>query len=166
MVGIALTHVSICSDLIRRSGGGSNPPHLSAQRRLMMRYALLIYTGEAATAQMSPQDLHTLMAGHAALVSELGPKLFGGGQLLPTASATTVRVRGGQPLITDGPFAETKEQLGGFYLITCQDLDEAIAWAQKIPDVGVGSIEIRPLREVGGSGGVGQERYGADSSGC
>lgn len=115
----------------------------------MMRYALLIYTDEAAAARMSPQDQQTLMAGHAALVSELGPKLFGGGQLLPTASATTVRVRGGQPLITDGPFAETKEQLGGFYLITCKDLDEAIAWAQKIPDVGVGSIEIRPLREVG-----------------
>ncbi len=113
-----------------------------------MRYALLIYADEAAAAQMSPQDLQALMAGHATLVGELGPRLFGGGPLLPIASATTVRVRGGKPLITDGPFAETKEQLGGFYLIECQNLDEALAWAQKMPDVGIGSIEIRPMRDV------------------
>jgi hypothetical protein len=113
-----------------------------------MRYALLIYTDELAAAQMPPHDLQTLMAGHATLVGELGCRLFGGGPLLPSTAATTVRVRGEKTLITDGPFAETKEQLGGFYLITCQNLDEAIAWAQKIPDVGLGSIEIRPMRDV------------------
>ncbi len=114
-----------------------------------MRYVLLIYADEATAARMTPQEQQALMAGHAALVGELGAKLLGGGPLHPTMSATTVRVREGQPLITDGPFAETKEQLGGFYIIDCQHLDEAIAWAQKIPDVVSGSIEVRPLLELG-----------------
>jgi hypothetical protein len=72
-----------------------------------------------------------------------------GEALLPTNTATTVRVRDGEVLTTDGPFAETKEQLGGFYLLDCKDLDEAIHWASKIPGARKGSIEVRPIMEFG-----------------
>ena len=71
----------------------------------------------------------------------------GGAALLPTNTATTVRVRDGKTLTTDGPFAETKEQLGGYYLLVCKDLDEAIKAAAKIPGAAHGSIEIRPIME-------------------
>jgi hypothetical protein len=71
--------------------------------------------------------------------------MLGGEALQPCATATTVRVRDGKTLTTDGPFAETKEQLGGFYLLDCKDLDEAIRWAAKIPGATYGSIEIRPV---------------------
>jgi hypothetical protein len=70
-----------------------------------------------------------------------------GEALLPTSAATTVRVRDGETLTTDGPFAETKEQLGGFYLLDCPDLDDAIKWAARIPGARTGSVEIRPVME-------------------
>ena len=114
-----------------------------------MRYVLMIYADEAMAAQISPQEQQTFMMGHAALAAELGAKLTGGAPLQPIATATTVRVRGGKTLITDGPFAETKEQLGGFYIIDCQNLDEALAWAAKVPGVTLGSIEVRPVLELG-----------------
>jgi len=72
----------------------------------------------------------------------------GGERLYPTSAATTVRVRDGKRMITDGPFAETREQLGGFYLIECKDLDEAIEWAAKIPGAKIGSIEVRPIVDM------------------
>jgi hypothetical protein len=75
-------------------------------------------------------------------------KLVGGEALEPTATATTVRVRNGKSVKTDGPFAETKEQLGGYYIIDVKDLDEAMAWAAKIPDVTTGSVEIRPVMVI------------------
>lgn len=114
-----------------------------------MRYVLMIYADEAVAAQISPQEQQAFMADHLALCNELGAKLTGGGPLQPIAAATTVRIRGGKTLITDGPFAETKEQLGGFYIIDCQDLDEALAWAAKVPGVTLGSIEVRPMLELG-----------------
>ena len=72
----------------------------------------------------------------------------GGERLRPTADATTVRVRDGEVLTSDGPFAETKEQMGGFYLVDCEDLDEAIEIASKIPGARHGSIEVRPIWEM------------------
>jgi hypothetical protein len=72
-------------------------------------------------------------------------KLVAADRLQPTSSATTVRIRGGEALVTDGPFAETKEQLGGFYILECDNLDEAIAYAQKIPAAEHGSVEVRPV---------------------
>jgi hypothetical protein len=114
-----------------------------------MHYVLMIYADEAEGAQLSPQEQQTLMMGHAALAAELAAKLTGGAPLQPSATATTVRVRNGKTLITDGPFAETKEQLGGFYIIECENLDEALAWAAKVPDVTFGSIEVRPVLELG-----------------
>ena len=72
----------------------------------------------------------------------------GGAGLLPTETATTVRKREGERLVTDGPFAETKEQLGGYYLLNCADLDEALEWAGRIPNVSKGSVEVRPVFET------------------
>jgi hypothetical protein len=74
-----------------------------------------------------------------------GGKLVTADRLQPTSAATTVRIRNGETLVTDGPFAETKEQLGGYYVLECDDLDEAIAYAQKIPAAEHGSIEVRPV---------------------
>jgi hypothetical protein len=74
----------------------------------------------------------------------------GGAPLQPTATATTVRVRDGKRMVTDGPFAETKEWLSGFYLLDCKSLDEALDWAAKIPGAKYGSIEVRPLMDVRG----------------
>ncbi len=74
--------------------------------------------------------------------------LVAGDGLYPTQTATTVRVRDGERDVTDGPFAETKEQLGGFYVLDCKDLDEAIEWAAKIPGAQTGAIEVRPAIEV------------------
>ena len=75
-------------------------------------------------------------------------KFKAGDPLEPTSAATTVRVRNGKTLATDGPFAETKEQLGGYYLVEAKDLDEAVAIAARIPDARIGSIEVRPVRKI------------------
>jgi len=115
-----------------------------------MRYLLLIYQDEVAHAQWSKEQVETEYATYNALGSEfqkLNVEMLGGEALLPTISATTVRLRDGKTLTTDGPFAETKEQLGGFYLLNCKDLDDAIAVAAKIPGAADGCIEIRPIME-------------------
>jgi hypothetical protein len=118
-----------------------------------MRYMLLIYTNEKAAAQMTPEEIQAAMAAHRAVMTEtsrLG--IFCGAEpLQPTDSAKTVRVQDGRVLATDGPFAETKEQLGGYYILNCRDLDEALYWAARIPTVcggGAGSVEVRPIREM------------------
>ena len=115
-----------------------------------MRYMFLIYSRETDMAGMTPTDMEALKAGHWAVMDETRAKgiFYGAEPLHPTATATTVRVNGGKPLVTDGPFAETKEQLAGYYILDCEDLDEAIAWAAKIPTAckgGTGCIEIRPI---------------------
>ena len=113
-----------------------------------MQYMLLIYHKEGDQATMSQEEGQALMAGYWAFGDEAQKKgvLRGGDGLHPTSAATTVRVRDGKTLTTDGPFAETKEQLGGYYILDCRDLDEAIEWAAKIPDVKRGSVEIRPVQ--------------------
>jgi hypothetical protein len=114
-----------------------------------MRYLLLIYQDEAAHAQWSQEQLAAEYEAYNAFGPEaqkIAP-MQAGEALLPTDSATTVRVRDGKTLTTDGPFAETKEQLGGFYLFDCKDLDQAIELAAKIPAANDGSIEIRPVME-------------------
>ncbi len=115
-----------------------------------MRYMLLIYGSEADFAAMTQEERETLMQGHAAFAQEMLARgiLTGGAPLQPTQTATTVRVRKGKRMITDGPFAETKEQLAGTYVLDCKDLDEAIELAAKIPDVERGSIEIRPIIDM------------------
>jgi hypothetical protein len=114
-----------------------------------MRYMMLIYSKEIEGGP-SPQQALEQMAAHGAAIEEASAKgiLVSAEPLAPTITATTVRLLNGKPLITDGPFAETKEQLAGYYILECQNLDEAIDWAAKIPTGckgGEGCIEIRPL---------------------
>jgi hypothetical protein len=115
-----------------------------------MRYMFLIYSREAARADGSPQDMERLKAAHWAVIDETRRRgIFDAAEpLQPTTTATTIRIDGGKSLITDGPFAETKEQLAGYYILDCDDLDEAIGWAAKIPTGckgGEGCVEIRPI---------------------
>lgn len=111
-----------------------------------MKYALLLYEDETGLerSKTGPQ-FDDLMQRHLAFQKEIGAKRIGGSGLKGTVTATTVRTSGGASTIHDGPFAETKEQLGGFYLIDAADLDEAIAIAKKVPLLRGGSVEIRPL---------------------
>jgi hypothetical protein len=114
-----------------------------------MRYLLLIYADERAQADISPDQIERLMKDwweYEGWLRETGWHRAGEA-LQPIATGTTVRVRDGQTLTTDGPFAETKEQLGGFYLIECDDLDQAIEAAARLPAAPYGSIEIRPIQE-------------------
>ena len=115
-----------------------------------MRYLLLIYAQEPTEAP-SPEEIAAEMEAYNAFTREVRDRgaMLGGEALHPTASATTVRVRDGQTVATDGPFAETKEQLGGYYLVNARDLDEAIELAAMIPGARHGSIEIRPIFEFG-----------------
>lgn len=114
-----------------------------------MRYAALIYGNEASSVAMSQAEQQANMQAYNEFTHYVQKRnmLAAGEALLPTTSATTVRVRDGKLLTTDGPFAETKEQLGGFYLLNCKDLDEAIEVASQIPGALTGSIEIRPIME-------------------
>jgi hypothetical protein len=112
-----------------------------------MQYLLLIYHSEANWAQMTSADQEILYKEYRQLVEQLTEtgKYVGGHQLKPTGTATTVRVRDSKRVLTDGPFAETKEQLGGYFLVNANDLDEAIAIAARIPGARNGSIEVRPV---------------------
>ena len=117
-----------------------------------MQYLLTIYTDESGFADATPEDGKRMMAAYEAYTAELKESgaFVGGEGLQPTSTATTVRVRDGEPLLTDGPFAETREQLAGFYLVECADLDEAIGWAGKIPGAAIGSVEVRPVIDYEG----------------
>ena len=115
-----------------------------------MRYMLLIYSKETDMAQASQEEHDRISSAHRAVMEETAKHgIFRGAEpLKPTATATTIRIQDGKPLITDGPFAETKEQLAGYYILDCKDLDEAIGWAEKIPTAcqgGEGCVEIRPI---------------------
>ena len=112
-----------------------------------MRYALLICTDESSETALSPDEAAAMHAEYMAFGTTMTERgvLTGGERLYPTTDATTVRVRDGEVLTSDGPFAETKEQMGGFYLVDCKDLDEAIEIASKIPGARHGSIEVRPI---------------------
>jgi hypothetical protein len=114
-----------------------------------MRYMALIYGQESARPAQGSPEAEKMFGEYYAYGDEVvkAGVFKAGDALMPTQTATTVRVRDGKNLTTDGPFAETKEQLGGFYILDCKDLDEAIAWAAKIPDARSGSIEVRPLME-------------------
>ncbi len=113
-----------------------------------MKYMLLMYWDESVMSTFTPEEYQEIAPQ---VWFDLGDEMKAAGVLVsnnglsPIANATTVRVREGKTLTTDGPFAETHEQLGGFYLLDCKDLDEALAWAAKIPSAKYGSIEVRPL---------------------
>jgi len=112
-----------------------------------MQYLLLIYAAENQWNTMTEQEGAKMTAEYGAFTQGIvaSGNYKGGNRLHPVAKATTVRVRDGKTVMTDGPFAETKEQLGGYYLIEASDLDEATAIAARIPDARLGSIEVRPI---------------------
>ena len=112
-----------------------------------MQYMLLIYSEEGAIEKMAPNEMAGLMGAFGAFTEALASSgsMVNADRLQPVANATTVRAPGGAVQIHDGPFAETKEQLGGYYLIEAPDLDAALTWAKKCPAVGYGAVEVRPV---------------------
>ncbi len=114
-----------------------------------MRYLLTIYGDESTWNDVTPEQSAQVMEAYGAFgqAAQAAGVLLGGEGLQPTSTATTVRVRDGEALTTDGPFAETREQLGGYYLLDCKDLDDAISWAAKIPGAQNGSVEVRPVMD-------------------
>jgi hypothetical protein len=116
-----------------------------------MQYLLLIYGNEAAWAAMPQEEMGKMYGEYFAYTEDIKKSghYIGGNPLQPVSTATTVQVRGGKQTVTDGPFAETKEQLGGYYLVEAKDLDEAISLGARIPGAKVGSIEVRPIQSIG-----------------
>jgi hypothetical protein len=114
-----------------------------------MKYMLLIYHPEQSWGQMSEQERQMIYAEYRTFTQEIiaSGHHLAGSELHPVSTATSVRVRDGKQLATDGPFAETKEQLGGYYLIEADNLDEATAIAARIPSARVGTVEVRPVSE-------------------
>ena len=112
-----------------------------------MQYMLLIYDDPQVWEGFSEEETNAIMGEYFAYTEELraAGAYVAGDALQPTGSATTIRLRDGEQLVTDGPFAETKEQLGGYYLVDVESIDEAIRWAAKIPSARHGSIEVRPV---------------------
>jgi hypothetical protein len=115
-----------------------------------VRYLLMICTPESVDNARSESEVAATLAEYGEFMAKMGGRglLQGGERLQQVADATTVRVRDGEVLTTDGPFAETKEQIGGYYLVDCKDLDEAIEVAAAIPSARSGSIEVRPIWEM------------------
>ena len=114
-----------------------------------MKYALLIHDDEAAWAAMSEEDRNQLLKEYGEFSNDVVERglMRGGEQLQPSSTATTVRIRDDKTITADGPFAETKEQLGGFYLIECENLDQAIEAAARVPSAKRATIEVRPIVE-------------------
>jgi hypothetical protein len=112
-----------------------------------MQYLLLIYGDEQRWSSLSEEELQGMYAEYGRLSQELRERnaYVDGGELQSVSTATSVRVREGETQVTDGPFAETKEVLGGYYLIEAESLDEAIEWASKIPSARAGTVEVRPV---------------------
>ena len=119
-----------------------------------MKYLLTLYVDESRNADRSPEQARESMAAwdvYTRAVIDAGVHLGGEG-LQPGATATTVKIPvDGEPIVSDGPFAETKEQLGGYYLLDCADLDDALAWARRVPMPG-GTVEVRPVMDYEAAG--------------
>jgi hypothetical protein len=109
----------------------------------------LIYGDEASWESASDEEREAMIARYRAFGDDADGKIVGGAQLAPTRAATTVRVRDGETVVTDGPFAETKEQLGGFYLFEVESLDDAAELAAGIPGAATGAVEVRAAHEEG-----------------
>jgi hypothetical protein len=116
-------------------------------RRNPMQYMLLIYGAEGSWEGLTDDEQKAVYEEYFALSNDLREqgKMVSANELQPTSTATTVTVRDGDPIVTDGPFAETKEALGGYYLIEADSLDEALEWAARIPSARSGKVEVRPV---------------------
>ena len=115
-----------------------------------MKYMLMIFSSEAEENAMKPADIQGIMQAYGAYTEALAKAgaLKEGERLRPIADATTVRVRGGKTEVLNGPYAETREQLGGYYVIDVPDLDAALSWAARCPSSSYGTIEVRPIWEM------------------
>jgi len=115
-----------------------------------MKYLLLIYSNEANMAAAGKKDTEQMHAAYGAYTEALAKSgaMVGGNRLRPTTSATSVRVANGKTNVLNGPYAETKEQLGGYYMIDVPDLDAALSWAARCPGASAGTIEVRPIWEM------------------
>ncbi len=114
-----------------------------------MQYMFLIYGDETAEARQTAETRQAVLNEYFAFAREARQRgiMLAGDELQPTAQARTVRRRGGKIVVTTGPFAETKEQLGGYFVVECKDLDEALALARKIPAARTGAVEVRPIAQ-------------------
>jgi hypothetical protein len=112
-----------------------------------MKYALLLYADEGAWDGLDPEAQGEVMAQHGAATEAMqtAGAYVGGEALDLTNTARTLRLREGKPLVTDGPFVESKEAIGGFYLVECASIDEALEWAARLPEARIGAVEVRPL---------------------
>lgn len=110
-----------------------------------MKYVLLIHWNEKTGLARPAVEEEEELAAHGEFVDALGARLVAGERLRPTADGRKVTVRGGRPLVTDGPFAESKEVLGGYYVIECASLEEAVGWAGRCPSAKHGTVEVRPV---------------------
>jgi len=128
-----------------RRGNSDIPTSNHGENRMV--YLLMIYAEESGWASKSPEELLSTLQAHKALEDEMraADKFRGGGGLALTESARTVRFHAGKPAILDGPFAETKEQFGGYYLVEAEDMDEALAYAKRIPGIDNRAIEVRAV---------------------
>ncbi|MBS0449026.1 MAG: YciI family protein [Proteobacteria bacterium] len=115
-----------------------------------MKYLVMIYGDEAALAKRAPSDATAMSQAHGAYAEALAKAgvLQGGQRLQPTSAATSLRLRGDKTEVLNGPYAETREQLGGYYMIDVPDLDEALKWAARCPSLAEGTIEVRPIWEM------------------
>lgn len=120
-----------------------------------MQYMILIYGDEKAWTTMKPEEMEKEFGKYMQYSKDLAQSgaMVGGASLKPVATATTVRVRNGKTSTTDGPFAETKEQLGGYYIVEAKSLDEAVKWAAKCPGASHGCCEVRPLEIISDDAG-------------
>jgi hypothetical protein len=125
-----------------------------------MRYLCLIYGDESEWSNATPEEMSGVMEAYGAFsdAARKAEVMLGGEGLELSSSATTVRVREGERVLSDGPYAETKEQLGGYYLLECGSLDEALDWAAKIPGAATGSVEVRPVMNYDAVGGEGAQQ--------
>jgi len=115
-----------------------------------MKYLLMIYASEKDEAKMTPEETGKVMQAYGAYTEALikAGAMQGGERLRPTADATSVRVRGGKTEVLNGPYAETREQLGGYYVLDVPDLDAALTWAARCPSSAYGTIEVRPIWDM------------------
>lgn len=115
-----------------------------------MKYLIMIYASEAEEAQMTADETGKILQAYGAYSEALAKSgvLLGSNRLRPTTEATSVRVKAGKTEVLNGPYAETREQLGGYYLIDVPDLDAALAWAARCPSSSYGTIEVRPIWEM------------------
>ena len=131
-------------------GAAGHEAPARGDKEMTMKYMLLIYGNEAAMAAQSKEQIAKMTEPYAAYTEAMQKAgiLLGGNRLRPTSDATTVRVSGGKAQVLNGPYADTKEQLGGYYMIEVPDLDAALSWAARCPGAERGTIEVRPIWPV------------------